>query len=154
MVSDGGFRFVDLQHAESYYDEAVAEVERLRRENAEQQANIDQCRILVSDLVRRDNNSCGSGPGGRITGADTFALQQVLGLALTLIAPMEAAFRRQQRAAERDVIEAAKALCAKAKPGRELHIDGPTLRTEYRALHAAVDALAQPVAEETTETPD
>lgn len=49
--------------------------------------------------------------------------------------------------AERDallpVVEAARALCAKAKPGRELHIDGPTIRTEFRALHASVAALDQ-----------
>jgi hypothetical protein len=50
---------------------------------------------------------------------------------------------KDQRDALLPVVEAARALCAKAKPGRELHIDGPTIRTEFRALHAAVDALDQ-----------
>lgn len=38
------------------------------------------------------------------------------------------------------IAEAARALCLKASPGRELHIDGPVLRAEFRAFYAAVTA--------------
>lgn len=38
------------------------------------------------------------------------------------------------------IAETARALCLKASPGRELHIDGPVLRAEFRAFYAAVVA--------------
>lgn len=61
------------------------------------------------------------------------------------------------------IAETARALCLKASPGRELHIDGPTLRTEFRALVAAAntaEALAMaavgalPVRTEATDARD
>lgn len=115
----------------------LAEVERLTEENGRLRAQREQAARLVGDLVRADNNRCGSGPDGRITGADTLPLQTAFGLSLTLRDVGEGYRRGAERDAERDVIE-------KAKTWRAEHGYFDESLDSARALAAAVDALAQP----------
>jgi hypothetical protein len=117
--SDGNVRSPYVDEGRSADLTAPTEVERLRLDLAEMAALADEYRARLYASAEQ-----GAAVASERVRLEHHALD--LGDRLEQVAP---------------VVAAAAALCAKARPGRELHIDGPVLRAEFRALHAAVAAL-------------